>query len=304
MPRGGVCARAAALVARAGASASLTLTPPVSLLPPVLVQNGSFFYPKRVGFRQTAVYTAILGERDMKKYHHVPAEVSLGMCVSRLPSCRTALPARPRAPTPSAARRRVALCGLGHTPCEGAVDACGRCHVPPLAVGSRRRRRCAVCGRPPCCLALPAATTHGFKPVPGVAGSDRGVATSTVRDAYTSSANLQERQRCELAPMAGNPTSNLKKKKESTFTEKRVIYPPGGPAHVALAANYGAADENAPPLSTTQQELQAAVASPNRRRSLSTQPAGRPCLVSDSVRSQRVWHPRTYSVSTCREGCE
>ncbi len=38
----------------------------------VMVQNGSFFYPKKVGFRPTAVYTAVLGDRDMKKYVQEP----------------------------------------------------------------------------------------------------------------------------------------------------------------------------------------------------------------------------------------
>ena len=37
-----------------------------------MVQNGSFFYPKKVGFRPTAVYTAVLGDRDMKKYTQEP----------------------------------------------------------------------------------------------------------------------------------------------------------------------------------------------------------------------------------------
>jgi hypothetical protein len=37
-----------------------------------MVQNGSFFYPKKVGFRATAVYTAVLGDRDMKTYLQAP----------------------------------------------------------------------------------------------------------------------------------------------------------------------------------------------------------------------------------------
>ena len=64
----------------------------------VMVQNGSFFYPKKVGFRPTAVYTAVLGERDLKHYVQEPggqqtlclgtslrhtADVSLSVVVAR-----------------------------------------------------------------------------------------------------------------------------------------------------------------------------------------------------------------------------
>lgn len=53
--------------------------------PAVLIQNGSFFYPKKPGFRRTAVYTASFGEKSLKKYMHGPggkAHVSLGECCS------------------------------------------------------------------------------------------------------------------------------------------------------------------------------------------------------------------------------
>ncbi len=49
----------------------------------VMVQNGSFFYPKRVGFRPTAVYTAVLGDRDLKRYVQEPGgqqTLCLGAC--------------------------------------------------------------------------------------------------------------------------------------------------------------------------------------------------------------------------------
>jgi hypothetical protein len=125
-----------------------------------------------------------------------------------------------------------------------------------------------------------------------------------VRESYTSSANKQQRQRCEAAPVAGNPSAALRLKKENGATEKRVIFPPGGPAHVDLGSNYGVVDETPTRVSVTRADQQSALASPNRRLSLSTQPAGRKYLAPEQEQEQvRVESSVRVCVCACLYVC-
>lgn len=83
----------------------------------ILIQNGSFFYPRRPGFRSTAVYTSALGEKDMVHYKQAPGgqqTVSLGADKAARPSSTIADSYRESALPESRARAaRAPYAGFG-----------------------------------------------------------------------------------------------------------------------------------------------------------------------------------------------